>query len=280
MQQDLLPDDLFDQFRALIYRTTGISIPETKRVMLSNRLNRRVKATGDATFESYYARLASGADRAELARFVDAVTTRETYFFRDPHHFRWLAHRFSQELVDRNRLGKHGRSMAIWSAACSGGEELYSILIRLAEAQQPPASWALKALGTDISEAALQSAREARYGDRSLRLVTEAERKRWFTFDAASSRWKLNDDLRARATFRAHNLLYPMRDGPFDCIFLKNVLIYFDAESKARVVKQMIGALAPGGYLVVGPTEGVYGMLEPLERIESWLYRRPDGGGR
>jgi chemotaxis protein methyltransferase CheR len=278
MQQDLLPDELFDQFRAMIYRTTGISIPETKRVMLSNRLNRRVKATGDGTFEAYFARLAAGGDRAELSRFLDAITTRETYFFRDPHHFQWLAERLGRELIERNRLGKHPKAMAIWSAACSGGEELYSALIRLAEVDQPPSTWKLLALGTDISEAALRSAREASYGDRSLRLVTEAERKRWFTFDPVPNRWNLNEELKSRATFRTHNLLHPIREGPFDCIFLKNVLIYFDAESKARVVRQMLGALAPGGYLVLGPTEGVYGMLDPLERVESWLYRRPDGG--
>ncbi|WP_152050468.1 CheR family methyltransferase [Tautonia marina] len=278
MQQDLLPDDLFDQFRAMIYRTTGIRIPETKRVMLSNRLKRRVQATGDGTFEAYYARLAAGGDRLEIGRFVDAITTRETYFFRDPHHFQWLADRFAKELIERSRVKKHPKSMAIWSAACSGGEELYSALIRLAEVHQPPPTWELRALGTDISEAALRSAREASYGDRSLRSVTQAERKRWFTFDSGTNRWKLSEELKGRATFRTHNLLHPIREGPFDCIFLKNVLIYFDAESKARVVRHMVNALEPGGYLVVGPTEGIYGMLNRLERVESWLYRRPDGG--
>ncbi|WP_169979361.1 CheR family methyltransferase [Tautonia rosea] len=277
MQQDLLPDELFDQFRAMIYRSTGIRIPENKRVMLSNRLKRRVQATGDGTFEAYYARLATGGDRLELGRFVDAITTRETYFFRDPHHFHWLAERFARELIEQARLGKRSRTISIWSAACSGGEELYSALIRLAEVHCPPPGWKLLALGTDISEAALRSAREAIYGDRSLRSVTQAERTRWFSFDSAANRWNLNEELKSRATFRSHNLLHPIREGPFDCIFLKNVLIYFDAESKARVVRQILGAIAPGGYLVVGPTEGIYGMLDPLERVESWLYRKPDG---
>lgn len=279
MDQKLLPDDLFNQFRALIYRTTGISIPETKRVMLTNRLKRRVVATGADSFASYYARVSAGGDRLEFGRFLDAVTTRETYFFRDSHHFRWIAEGLAPELLDLTRQGKRPRRLAIWSAACSGGEELYSALIRLAEVRQPPANWELKAFGTDISEAALKSAREAEFSDRSLRSVTPDERQRWFSLQNETARWRLNDEIKKRATFRAHNLMQPMRDGPFDCIMLKNVLIYFDLESKKRVVGHILSALAPGGYLVVGPTEGIFGMLDTLERVEGWLYRRPAGEG-
>jgi chemotaxis protein methyltransferase CheR len=278
MNQELLPDDLFTAFRALIYRTSGIHIPETKRVMLSNRLRRRLSATGAAGFAEYFDRLRDGVDREEFDRFIDAFTTRETYFFRDDHHFRWLADRFAPELVDRARKGNHGKSMSLWSAACSGGEELYSALIALAEAHHPPSGWTLRALGTDISEAALESARSASFGDRSLRAVGPEVLRRWFVPDAAGGRRTLRDEVRRRVTFRRHNLLEPMRDGPFDCIFLKNVLIYFDQESKAVVVPNVIDALAPGGYLVVGPTEGIFSMLDPLERVEGWLYRRPGEG--
>lgn len=278
MNQDLLPDDLFKSFRALIYRETGIQIPETKRVMLSNRLRRRVLATGAGGFAEYFARLSAIGDREEYANFIDAVTTRETYFFRDEHHFRWLGDRFAPELIERARHGRHDRSMSIWSAACSGGEELYSALIVLAESHQPPSGWSLTALGTDISDAALQSARTASFGDRSLRSVKPETLRRWFVPEGGSGRRSLREDLRRKATFRRHNLLEPMRDGPFDCIFLKNVLIYFDPDSKKVVVRHILEAMRPGGYLVVGPTEGIFSMLDPLERVEGWLYRRPGGG--
>jgi chemotaxis protein methyltransferase CheR len=102
--------------------------------------------------------------------------------------------------------------------------------------------------------------------------------RRWFVPDGGNGRRTLRDEVRRRATFRRHNLLEPMRDGPFDCIFLKNVLIYFDQESKAVVVRHIIDALSRGGYLVVGPTEGIFSMLDPLQRVESWLYRRPEEG--
>ncbi|QDV36850.1 CheR family methyltransferase [Tautonia plasticadhaerens] len=277
MNQDLLPDDLFESFRAMIYRATGIRIPETKRVMLSNRLRRRVVATGVGGFAEYFARLSAGVDRDEQARFIDAVTTRETYFFRDEHHFRWLAGRFAPELVERARRGRRERSMSIWSAASSGGEELYSALIALAEAHQPPSGWALHALGTDISDAALESARAASFGDRSLRSVTPEVLRRWFSAEGPPGRRSLREELRRRASFRRHNLLEPMRDGPFDCIFLKNVLIYFDPASKKVAVGHVLDAMAPGGYLVVGPTEGIFSMLDPLERVEGWLYRKAGG---
>jgi chemotaxis protein methyltransferase CheR len=278
MNQELLPDELFASFRALIYRTSGIQIPVTKRVMLSNRLKRRVLATGSGGFAEYFARVCAGLDSEEFDHFIDAITTRETYFFRDDHHFRWLSDRFAPELVDRSRKGKHGKSMSIWSAACSGGEELYSALISLADAHQPPSGWTLNAMGTDISEAALESARTASFGERSLRVVGSETLRRWFVPDGGNGRRTLRDEVRRRATFRRHNLLEPMRDGPFDCIFLKNVLIYFDQESKAVVVRHIIDALSRGGYLVVGPTEGIFSMLDPLQRVESWLYRRPEEG--
>ena len=279
MSTDDLSDDLLAKFRDLIYRRTGIRITENKRVLISNRLRRRLRATGIGTFADYYASIsAAGADRAEAEHFIDAVTTRETYFFRDRNQYDWFAEQYLPEIQAEALRGRRPRKLAIWSAACSTGEEPYSILI-LAGSHHPALSgWDIELLGTDISAAALKNARVASYAERSLRSVEEADRERWFDHDPASDRWTVASKFRKRATFRRHSLLDPVQSGPFDCIFLKNVLIYFDAASKKVAVGHVLDVLAPGGVLVLGPTEGAHPLLGDLDRIEGWLYRKPGGG--
>lgn len=150
--------------------------------------------------------------------------------------------------------------------------------IEVAEKRPILAGWDLRIVGTDISGAALAEARTGRYDARALRLVEPARRLAFFDEDAALGRWAVKSDLKALVSWKLHNLLRPLTaEEPFDCIFIKNVLIYFDRDSKQIVVKNLIAALAPGGHLVVGPTEGVYNMLEPLEKVKTWLYRKPPG---
>ena len=278
MSTDDLSDELLSKFRDLIYRRTGIRIPENKRVLISNRLRRRLRATGIGTFADYYASISAlGADRDEAEHFIDAVTTRETYFFRDQHQYDWFAKEYLPEVQDEAIRGRRPRKLAIWSSACSTGEEPYSILM-LAGSHHPSfAAWEFELLGTDISAAALKTARSAAYSERSLRAVEEADRKRWFEHDPAADRWTVLPKFRSRATFRRHSLLDPVGGGPFDCIFLKNVLIYFDAASKKVAVGYVLDALAPGGVLVLGPTEGAHPLLGELERVEGWLYRKRGG---
>jgi chemotaxis protein methyltransferase CheR len=265
----------FRLFRDLIYRVAGIRIPESKKVMVANRLRRRLRATGIVSFSAYYALLKSSGAEAEMPRFLDAITTNETYFFRDPHHFAWFGDIFVPELVRQARLGKRPRSLRVWSAACATGEELYSIALKLREHRGAMAGWKLTLLGTDLSGAALDVARGGCYETRALRLVAPEARATHFDHDAGKDRWALKPEVRALATWRRHNLLEPLREEPFDCIFLKNVLIYFDSDSKQRVVRHLLNSLAVGGHLVVGPTEGIYHLLGSLQREKTWLYRRP-----
>ena len=270
-----LTEGEFERFRALIYRVAGIRILETKRVMITNRLRRRLRATGIETFAAYYASLTSAAGNVEMPRFLDAITTNETYFFRDPHHYEWLGEEFLPEVARRARTDPAGRSLRIWSAAAATGEELYSIALKVRARNALFAGWDLKLLGTDLSGAALDAARLGTYDARALRLVTPPDRARYFDHDPAAERWTLKPEVRSMPTWKGHNLLHPPRGGPFDCIFLKNVLIYFDPESKQTVARHLLGALAPGGYLVIGPTEGVSHLLGSLTRHKTWLYQRP-----
>jgi chemotaxis protein methyltransferase CheR len=271
-----LTEGEFEKFRGLIYRVAGIRIPGTKRVLVSNRVRRRLRATGIESFSAYFSHLTSAAGSGEMPRFLDEITTNETYFFRDPHHYQWLKETFLPEVIEQTRLRKRSRSLRIWSAACATGEELYSIALKLLEQKAHLVGWKLTLLGTDLSGAALEAARAGSYDARAVRLIGPAERLLYFDHDPASQRWTLKPEVRALATWKSHNLLHPLREEPFDCIFLKNVLIYFDPDSKQTVVRHLLAAIARGGYLVVGPTEGIYNLLGSLAKRKTWLYQKAD----
>jgi chemotaxis protein methyltransferase CheR len=270
-----LTEDELARFCALIYRVSGIRIPATKRVMVSNRLRRRLRATGITSFSAYHAFLNSPAGAGEMPLFLDAITTNETYFYRDPQHYEWFGQTFLPELIDQARVRKRPKSLRIWSAASSTGEELYSIALKVQDQKAALAGWRVTLLGTDLSGAALSAARAGSYDARALRLVADGERRLHFDQDPAGQRWTLHPEIRAMATFRSHNLLEPLGEDPFDCVFIKNVLIYFDEDSKRAVVRNLLDALAKGGYLVIGPTEGIYGMLGALTKHKPWLFQKP-----
>ncbi len=263
----------FTLFRDFIYRKSGMRVEEKKISMLSHRIRGRVKAGSFEDFDSYYRHLTSLAGRDELEHFLDAVTTNETYFFRSGAHFEW----FKKDFLKEQLLAKREESrpgIRVWSAACSTGEEAYSLAICLVENSLRLRDWKLEIVGTDISEAVVKQAREGTYKQRALEEVDSTRLRRWFQKDAAGKLWTVRKDVQAPVRFVAHNLIDSLDEAPFDCIFIRNVLIYFDRDSKKKVIKHLIQALAPGGYLVVGPSEGIYDMLEPLEKRQAFLYQK------
>ena len=269
-----LTDDEFKRFCGLIYRTAGIRIADTKRVLVANRVRRRLRATGIRTFSEYYSFLTSSAGGGEMPQFLDAITTNETYFYRDAHQYAWLEEEFLPEVARRTTEHKHPRGLRVWSAACSTGEEPYSIALKVLAKRHLFPRWKIALVGTDLSGSVLASARAGVYDERSIRQVTPEERKKYFEGDVSTGRWTIKEEVRSLVTWKPHNLLTPLREEPFDCIFLKNVLIYFDAASKQTVVRNVLAALAKGGYLVIGPTEGIYAMLDPLTKLKPWLYQK------
>jgi chemotaxis protein methyltransferase CheR len=273
-----LTDDEFERFCGLIYRVAGIRIAENKRVMVGNRVRRRLRATGIKSFAEYYTFLTSptGGNDNEMPLFLDAITTNETYFFRDIHQYEWLQEAFLPEIAQRATERKRSKSLRIWSAACSTGEEPYSIALKLLGHRPLLSGWRTSVLGTDLSGAVLAAAQTGSYDARAIRLVEAKARETFFKEDAKSERWIVKPEVKALVTWKKHNLLYPLREEPFDCIFLKNVLIYFDSESKKTVVQNVINALAKGGYLVIGATEGIHHLLGSLSKVKSWLFQRPN----
>jgi len=264
----------FRRFQLFIYEMSGIRIPDTKRTLLSNRVRRRLKASGFDDFQSYFRHLKSTLGRGELTGFLDAVTTNETFFFRTEKHFKWFHSEFINEMVIQARGGQRRRKLRIWSAACSTGEEPYSIAICLAENQLRLRDWKLEIVATDLSEDALQSAREGVYKERAVQSLDEKRRRRHFTKLKNEPLWRIKPNLQELVHFHRHNLMEPWAGSAFDCILIRNVLIYFDRQSKQRVVDNLIRSMAAGGYLVVGPSEGIYDMLQDLTKHSTFLYQK------
>jgi chemotaxis protein methyltransferase CheR len=274
MNQVELTDGEYQKYCELIYRVAGIRIAENKRVMVSNRVRRRLKATGISSFTEYLTFLISPAGSDEMPQFLDAITTNETYFFRDTQNYDWLGNTFLPEVIQQALTRKRRKTLRIWSAACSTGEEPYSIALKVLSKRPALPGWQTTIVGTDLSGAVLNAARAGSYDARAIRLIEPAQRTTFFDADPIAERWTVKPEVKAMVTWKQHNLLFPLKEEPFDCIFLKNVLIYFDTESKQSVVKNVINALAKGGYLVVGPTEGIYTMLGSLTKLKPWLYQR------
>jgi len=278
-----LTPEQFARFGEFIYRTTGIRMQDGKIMLLSNRIRRRLKHHRLDSFDDYYDLLVTRRPAGELEHFIDAVTTNETHFFRTESHFEWFGGALLDDLLARAAAGRHDRSLRVWSAACSSGEEVYSAAICLAEAAERLAGWQISLLGTDISEAMLGVARRATYTARSLELVSPERRRRHFVAGPATAEagddggetWTVREPLRRWCEFRRHNLLEPFHGPRQDVIFIRNVMIYFDRESKPRAVRHLVEALAPGGYLVVGPADGLYDLLDGLEKRSIFLYQKP-----
>jgi chemotaxis protein methyltransferase CheR len=264
----------FSCFQKFIYEMSGIRIPDTKRILLSNRVRRRLKAGGFDDYQSYFRYLKSTSGRSELTGFLDTVTTNETSFFRTEKHFEWFQSEFINKMVTQARSGQRRRKLRIWSAACSTGEEPFSIAICLAENQLRLRDWRLEIVATDLCEDVLQAAREGVYKERTVQCLDEKRRRRHFTKLKNEPLWQIKPNLKELVSFRRHNLMEPFEKPAFDCILIRNVLIYFDRQSKQRVVDNLIGAMAEGGYLVVGPSEGIYDMLQGLTKHSMFLYQK------
>jgi chemotaxis protein methyltransferase CheR len=270
-----LTPEQFTRFQQFIYRHTGIWTVDGKVALLSNRIRRRLRDRGLDSFDEYYKLLTAGTVAGELEAFIDAITTNETHFFRTPEHFDWFAGPFLDEMIARATAGKRERSLRIWSAACSTGEEPYTLAICLAENAPRLAGWTLQIVGTDICTAAIETARTATYGPKAIEHVSPDRLARHFTTGPAGDTWRLKPAVAGLCEFWRHNLLEPMAGGPFDCIVLRNVLIYFDRTSKPIALRHLINSLRSGGYLMAGSTDGAHDFLDGLERRSNFVYQKP-----
>nr|WP_100547322.1 MULTISPECIES: protein-glutamate O-methyltransferase CheR [unclassified Pseudomonas] len=264
-----LTDLEFGQFRRLLHDIAGIHLSDAKKPLVAGRLNKRLRNFAMASYGEYFKCL--GKDAQELQICIDLLTTNETYFFREPKHFDFL-----RECLRKPGGVPSGRPLRIWSGACSSGEEPYTIALLLADilGERP---WEI--LASDISHRVLERARTGVYAleDRDdiprhllvkhcLRGVGENE-----------GRMMITPALRQRVRFTQINLNTALPDvGQFDTIFLRNVMIYFDAETKRRVVTRLLKHLRPGGYFIISHSESLNGVNDTLKVIKPSIYRNPD----
>ncbi len=245
-----------------IHDATGIALDESKAYLVENRLAALLEAERCATFGELYFRVRAERGTALRRKVVDAITTRETFFFRDQNPFDALRFKILPDLIDRKtRAGIAGPGqdlpIRIWSAACSSGQELYSIAIVLREVLGDCAGYRIRLIGTDISDEAIARASYGAFSGFELeRGLTPDQRERYFARHGDT--WRVRDDLRAMATFEPVNLMQDFsRLGVFDVIFCRNVAIYFREADRASLFRRMARNLETAGALIVGATETV-----------------------
>jgi chemotaxis protein methyltransferase CheR len=276
LQLDQVTDVQLARYAELIYDTAGIRISSQKKMMLSNRLRRRLKANDFHDFDEYFTHLKKlPVNDPEWDAFLQEVSTHETFLFRDAGHWGWFQTQFLPEIVGLARSGARPKTLRIWSAACSTGDEAFTLASCIAHGIADCAHWKIEIVGTDIGVGAVRTAQQAVFNERAMQLVPESIVRRFFDVLPAGKNWKAKPILSNWASFRQHNLLEPFKEKPFDLIFVKNVLIYFDVESKKRALANIVPLLAPGGAFVTAAAEGVTGLIHDLVKEKPWLYRRP-----
>jgi chemotaxis protein methyltransferase CheR len=242
-----------------VYSLCAITLDESKGYLIESRLASLVEESGCGSYSGLLRRAKSDPSRALERRIVDAITTNETYFFRDAAPFDLLRHKIIPELVDR-RARTGAARIRIWSAACSTGQELYSIAILLKELLGDPDRYGVRLLGTDISDDAVSRASRGLFSPVEIsRGLSEAQRTRYFV--PAGSQWQIRDEIRAMASFKKLNLMTDFAAlGRFDVIFCRNVAIYFTERDQISLFGRMERALEPDGYLVIGAMESLNGI--------------------
>jgi chemotaxis protein methyltransferase CheR len=264
-----ITDQEFAQFQRFIFDAAGISLSTSKKALVSGRLAKRVHQHRLNNYAEYLALLGSGSAPAEVQTAIDLLTTNETYFFREPKHFDVL-----REAALRARQA--GRPLRAWSAACSSGEEAYSMAMVLADTMGDEAGW--EVLGTDISSRVLQRARAGHYVLERTRHIPQAYLKRFCLrgIDAQEGTLLVERPLRQRVQFLQANLNTRLPQiGSFDVIFLRNVMIYFNAETKRQVVARVLAQLKPGGLFCIGHSESLHDITDAVQQVSPAVYRKP-----
>ncbi|MBL4798549.1 MAG: protein-glutamate O-methyltransferase [Oleispira sp.] len=260
----------FQRISALAGHYTGIVLGDHKQDMVYGRIARRVRKLNLIDFSSYLDYLEANIDE-ELSNFINVITTNLTSFFRENHHFEYLQKTVLRELKRKNSATKRLR---IWSAGCSKGMEPYSISMTLLKSGIP-SDWDVKLLATDLDSEVLETAREAVYSATEVDGLEERTIKNYFQRGGDGKDVKVKDKVRQFIHFKRLNLLetWPMT-GPFDFIFCRNVVIYFDKPTQKVLFDRYADLLEVGGYLFIGHSESLHGISDRFENMGNTVYRK------
>ena len=263
--------DDFNFLRRISNQHSGILVPDDKFDMFYSRLSKRIRVLGFTRFKQYCEYLDSHSDQ-EFTEFINAVTTNLTSFFRENHHFEFLTKTLIPELLTKRRAQ---RQIKVWSAGCSTGEEPYSLAMTLLE--NVPEGWDIKILATDLDTNVLATAAEGIYTSDRIGNITEERLQRWFQKGTGvqANKIRAKAQLRQVIHFKQLNLMqeWPMK-GFFDVIFCRNVLIYFDKETKMRLANRYAGLLNEDGHLFIGHSESLHQLDTPFTLVGNTIYKK------
>lgn len=271
MFQHKITDSEFNSFKEFIYEQAGISLSDQKKSLVISRLSKRLRHYSLSSFEEYFNLVTSSSQQDERQVAIDLLTTNETYFFREPKHFDFL----EKEIISQWQ-GK--RTFRVWSAASSTGEEAYSIAMLLDDKLRSR-SWDI--FGSDISHRVLKTAQQGCYQQNRIDGIPKEYLQKYCLNGMGEYKGSLLIDkkLRQKVTFSPMNLKKPLGNlGPFEVIFLRNVLIYFDEQTKKQIIRQLVEKLHPNGYLFIGHSESLKEIDVGLESVVPTVYRKSRSG--
>ena len=269
-------DREFALFQKLIYSKAGIHLSPAKKSLLEARLTRRLRDLGLSSFEAYYRHIQAVDDSEELVVLLNRIATNETHFFREPRQFEFLENQVFPGWKSQGQSAGASRHIRIWSAACSTGEEPYSIAMMLWDHFPPGSGWEFDILATDLSTRVLAAASAAVWPVAKASEIPHDYLKKYILKGTGDQEGKMKAGPEIRSIIRCERLNlndehYPV-EGPFDLIFCRNVLIYFDAQSRARVIQRLLDHLAPDGFLFVGHAESLNGVTDRVRYVLPTIY--------
>ncbi|MEO5865261.1 MAG: protein-glutamate O-methyltransferase CheR [Nitrospiraceae bacterium] len=270
MEYSISPKE-FEQFRALIYQECGISLNESKKTLLVSRLSKRLRTLELDSFQAYYDLVAGQTESDEFTLLLDLVSTNKTDFFREPKHFDFLREQILPTLQSTRRV-------RIWSSASSSGEEPYTIAMTLYDSVPDPGRWDFNILASDISTRVLARAASGVYEDERVRDLPAEIVERHFLKGKGdrAGMIKVKPHLTQMVRYRRINLMddtYPIK-APLDLIFCRNVMIYFDRPTQAKLVSKFHRYLKPGGYLFIGHSESLQRLDQPFKSVAPTIYQK------
>ena len=283
MEQDLgklykieLTDAEFEKMSSFIYKEYGIKMPYVKKVMLQSRLHKRLRALGMSSFKDYINYVFSKkGQETEVVHMIDVVSTNKTDFFREPAHFDFM----TGELLPKIGINYTSvNPLKVWSAACSSGEEPYTLAIILSEYKEKNPAFNFKITGTDISTIVLNKAVKAIYPEDRTSVIPMYMKRKYFlkSKDIENVTVKLQRSITEKVNFFRLNFMddsYNMADT-YDIVFCRNVLIYFDKQTQENVIRKILTKLKPGGFFFMGHSESITGMSLPLQQIKPTIFRK------
>ena len=267
----------FKLFRTLVHERTGIWLRDGKQIMLASRLSRRLRHHGLQNFADYYSYIQNHRDNGEeIGELINCVTTNKTSFFRERHHFDFLANTVVPQIQSASRPGSLG-SIRIWSGACSTGEEPYSIAMTLLEALPELLEWNVRILATDLDSDVLATAANGQYAAERVKGLSDGRLRRFFTEqkDRGRSLFVVRPEVRRLVMFKQLNLMQPLpMTGPLDVIFCRNTVIYFDKDTQRNLFTRIAPLQRPGDLLYLGHSESLLSVSTDYESIGRTTYLR------